>query len=80
MPGRKTNQYSESEYAADLVKIMAAGTGPYTRKMLAEELGKLYPKMYYQTLMNEVSGAMMMDKLSKANRFRVVRKGWYGLS
>lgn len=80
MPGKKQNTYRESPYAPDLVKIMQAGTGPFTRSMLATELGKLYPDLYWQTLMNEVSGAMMMDKLSKANRFKVAKKGWYALT
>jgi hypothetical protein len=80
MPRKKQNTYRESPYAKDLVKIMQAGAGPYTRSMLAEELGKLYPALYWQTLMNEVSGAMMMDKLSKAGRFVSVKHGWYGLA
>jgi hypothetical protein len=80
MPGKKQNTYYESPYAKDLVKIMEAGKGPYTRSMLAEELGKLHPKMYWQELMNEISGAMLMDKLSKAGRFKSVRHGWYGLA
>lgn len=80
MPGRKSNtQYKESKYALDLVKIMQAGTGPYTRSMLARALGELYPAKYWQELMNEVSGAILMDRLSKAGRFKTVRKGWYGL-
>lgn len=56
---------------------MQAGTGPYTRSMLAKELSEIYPAMYWQELMNEVSGAILMDRLSKAGRFRVVKKGWY---
>lgn len=82
MPGRKSNtEYTESKYASDLVRIMRAGTGPYTRSMLANELSKLYPAMYWQELMNEVSGAIQMDKWSKANRFRPVKgkQGWYEL-
>jgi hypothetical protein len=80
MPGKKQNTYRESEYAKDLVKIMQASNGPFTRAMLAEELGKLHPDLYWQTLMREISGAMLMDKLSKAGRFKVVKKGWYGLA
>lgn len=78
---RKSNyEYTESIYAPDLVKIMAAGEGPFTRKMLAEKLGELHPSMYWQQLMNEVSGALQQDKWSKANRFKVAKKGWYELS
>lgn len=81
MPGRRSNtEYRESEYAKDLVKIMKAGTGPYTRKMLANELEKLYPRLYKQDLMNAVSGVMLMDKLSKANRFKIAKPGWYELN
>ena len=81
MPGRKSNtEYTESKYASDLVRIMRAGTGPYTRSMLANELSKLYPAMYWQELMNEVSGALLMDRLSRKNRFMIVRKGWYDLN
>lgn len=78
MPGRKSNtEYKESKYATDLVRIIQAGEGPYTRAMLATELSKIYPAMYWQELMNEVSGAILMDRLSKAGRFKVVKKGWY---
>jgi hypothetical protein len=80
MPGKKQNTYRESPYAKDLVKIMQAGPGPYTRLMLAEELGKLYPNLYKQELMREISGAFLMDKLSKASRFKSVRQGWYELT
>lgn len=69
MARKSTFNYHESKYALDLVKIMQAGTGPYTRSMLAKELSSLYPAMYWQDLMNEVSGAIQMDKWSKANRF-----------
>lgn len=79
MPRKKYNTYTESPFAADLVKIMQAGTGPYTRSMLARALGEQYPTMYWQELMNEVSGAILMDRLSKAGRFKVVRKGWYDI-
>jgi hypothetical protein len=79
MPRKKQNTYRESHYAKDLAKIMQAGKGPFTRTMLAEELGKLHPDLYWQELMREVSGAMLMDKLSKG-RFQVVKKGWYGLA
>ena len=72
--------YTESPYAKDLVKIMKADPGPYTRKMLAEELGKRHKKKYWQELMNEVSSALLLDKLSKATRFKMVSRGWYGLS
>lgn len=77
---RKSFTFTESKYAPDLVKIMTAGTGPYSRSMLARELGKLYPGLYWQELMNEVSGAILMDRLSKANRFKVAKKGWYALT
>jgi hypothetical protein len=83
MPGRKSNTtYHESKYAADLVAIMQAGEGPYTRAMLAEELAKRHPSMYWQELMNEVSSTLQQDKWSKANRFKAAKKGkgWYELS
>jgi len=81
MPGRNPKyEFKESPYARDLVKIMRAGTGPYTRSMLAKELSKRYPRMYWQDLMNEVGSALQLDKWSKANRFKLVKKGWYDLS
>jgi len=73
-------EFRESIYAQDLVQIMKAGSGPYTRKMLAQELSKLYPQMYWQDLMNEVSSAIQLDRWSQANRFRAVKKGWYDLA
>jgi hypothetical protein len=79
MARKSTFTYTESKYAPDLVKIMRAGEGPYTRSMLATALGEIYPTMYWQALINEVSGAILMDKLSKAGRFRVVKKGWYDI-
>ncbi len=83
MPGRKTSTvYKESEYATNLVQIMKAGKGPYTRKMLATALGERHPNLYWNELMNAISGTILMDRLSKANRFRPVkgRLGWYELS
>jgi hypothetical protein len=83
MPGRKSNnEYRESEYSKDLEKIMAAGKSPFTRSMLAKGLMKLYPEKYWRDLMMEVSGALLMDRLSKAKRFRPVtnKKGWYELN
>jgi hypothetical protein len=79
---RKSFTFTESIYAPDLVKIMQAAEGPFTRKMLAEKLGELHPSMYWQQLMNEVSGALQQDKWSKANRFKVAKKGkgWYELT
>jgi hypothetical protein len=78
---RKTSfTFTESKYAADLVAIMQTGTGPFTRSMLATELGKLHPELYWQDLMREVSSALQQDKWSKANRFKVARPGWYELS
>ncbi len=78
MAGRLNTEYKESKYASDLVRIMRAETGPYTRSMLANELSKLYPAMYWQELMNEVSFAIQIDKWPKANRFQPVnKKGYY---
>lgn len=77
---RNKYDFKESIYADDLARIMAAGTGPYTRSMLAEELGKLHPDKYKQELLNEVSFAIQQDRWSKRNRFKTVRHGWYGLS
>lgn len=80
---RKSNyEFTESVYAPDLAAIMAAGTGPFTRSMLAEKLGELHPSLYWQQLMNEVSSALQQDKWSKANRFKVAQKGkgWYELT
>lgn len=82
MPRRTSTDYKESKYAPDLVKIMQAGKGPFTRSMLATELGKLHPSLYKQELMNEVSYTLQADRWSKAGRFKVAdgRKGWYELS
>jgi hypothetical protein len=81
MPRRKSfTEFKESEYAADIVKIMKSGNGPFTRKMLAAQLEKLYPKLYKQDLMNAVSGAIQLDRLSKKNRFKLAKPGWYDLN
>jgi hypothetical protein len=77
---KKTNEYRESEYAKDIAAIMAAGGGPFTRSMLAEELEKLYPKLYWQDLMNAVSGVIQLDRLSRKNRFKLAKPGWYDLN
>lgn len=80
MARKSSYTFTESIYADDIANIMAAGPGPFTRSMLATELAKLYPAMYWQDLMNEVSSAIQQDRWSKTNRFKVVRHGWYGLS
>lgn len=81
MPSYTRNtEYKESQYATDLVKIMKAGTGPYTRKMLAEALSEKYPDISRQELMNEVSSAIYQDRWTKKNRFVTVKHGWYYLS
>ena len=81
MPGyTRHTEYKESPYAADLVKIMKAGQGPYTRKMLADKLAERYPLLSWQELMNEVSSAMFLDRWAKKNRFKTVKHGWYDLN
>ena len=52
------NTYTETKIIRDLAHIMAENQGPFTRKMLAEHLSKIYPDKYYQELMNEISCAI----------------------
>jgi hypothetical protein len=73
--------YKESPYAKDLVIIMKAGKGSYTRSMLAEALEKRYPSLSWQDLLDAVSSAILMDRWSKKNRFEMATtRGWYQLA
>lgn len=71
--------YTETKLIRDIANIMAKHQGPFTRKMLAEHLSKLYPGKSYQELMNEISAAIMTDKHCN-KRFKVVRTGVWKLS
>jgi hypothetical protein len=70
--------YEETQLIRDIATIMAKNEGPFTRKMLAVHLSEIYPEKYYQTLMNEVSAAILTDKMCN-NRFKVVRPGVWDL-
>ncbi len=73
------NTYKETQIIRDLADIMANNPGPFTRKLLAEHLSKIYPQKYYQELMNEISGAILTDKYCN-KRFKVVRPGVWDLA
>lgn len=71
--------YTETQIIRDIAGIMAINPGPFTRKMLAEKLSEIYPDKYYQTLMNEISAAILTDKYCN-KRFKVVRTGVWDLA
>lgn len=71
--------YTETKIIHDLATIMANNQGPFTRKMLAEHLSKVYPEKYYQELMNEISYAIQMDRMIN-KRFSTPQQGWYDLA
>lgn len=77
MGGRKYN-YEETQTIRDLAYIMAAGEGPFTKRMLVEKLSEFYPERYHQELMNEISTAILIDKGCN-NRFISVKQGWWDL-
>jgi hypothetical protein len=72
------HHYTETKMIRDIAEIMSKNEGPFTRKMLAVHLSEIYPEKYYQTLMNEVSGAILTDKMCN-KRFKVVRTGVWEL-
>lgn len=76
--GRK-GIYQETETIRELAAIMAKGGGPFTRKMLAEQLSELHPTRYYQELMNDIFGAIIIDRYVN-KRFKTVSHGWYALA
>lgn len=73
--------YTETQIIRDIATIMAKNPGEkeWTRKMLVEKLSEIYPEKYYQTLMNEVSAAVLTDKYCN-KRFKVVRTGVWELA
>ena len=73
--------YEETKLIRDIATIMAKNQGvkEWTRKMLAEKLSEIYPEKYYQELMNEISGAILIDKFCN-KRFKVVRTGVWELN
>lgn len=68
----------ESQYIRDIAEIMAKGTGPFTRKMLAEELSKMYPHLRPKEIKLLVSGAIQDDRYIN-NRFKIVKQSWWDL-
>lgn len=66
----------ESEYIRDLARIMANGTGPFSRKYLAEELQKVHKELSIQQALNEVSGAIESDKHINKRFKRRIPGGW----
>lgn len=70
---------TESRYIRDLARIMANGTGPFSRKYLAGELKKIHKHLSPQECSNEVSCAIEADKhINK--RFKRVIPGGYMLT
>lgn len=66
------------ECITEVQKIMKAGTGPFTRKMIAEPLAEKH-KLYHQEAMLAVSIALELDK-RKDKLFKVARPGWWDLA
>jgi hypothetical protein len=68
----------ESQWIREIAYIMLRNQGPFTRKMLAEELALIHPDTDIRSLLNEVSSALLFDK-SCNQRFKTVRQSWYDL-
>jgi hypothetical protein len=80
MSNRRSHlKLEESEYIHQVAGIMAAGTGPYTRKQLALILHRLHPELSMQELLNVVSTAINDDKRLK-QKFKFVSRGWWNLN
>lgn len=78
MQGKRIKM-EETQRIRDIAQIMAAGTGPWTRKMLCEELHKLYPDLTIQELRIDVSGAIQRDRYAN-HRFKIAKRGWWDLA
>lgn len=72
----KSSAPEESRYIRDLARIMANGTGPFSRKYLAEELKKVHKGLAIQEALNEVSCAIESDKHINKRFKRVIPGGW----
>lgn len=64
------------EYITEVREIMQAGTGPFTRKMIAAELEEKH-NLYHQEAMLNVSIAIQADK---GKVFKRVKPGWWDLA
>lgn len=79
MSNRRHIKLKESEYIREVAQIMAAGTGPYTRKMLVEELHKMHEDLSIQEIRLQVSAAIQCDKYIN-KRFKMAKRGWWDLA
>jgi hypothetical protein len=68
----------ENQFVREIAYIMLKNQGPFTRKMLAEELAFIHPNTDIRQLMNEVSYALLLDR-SCNERFKVVQGRKYDL-
>lgn len=64
------------ECITEVQKIMKAGAGPFTRKMIAEKLEETH-KLYHQEAMLNVSIAIQSDK---GKVFKRTQPGWWDLA
>jgi hypothetical protein len=71
-------KHQESQWIREIAYIMLRNKGPFTRKMLAEELALIHPDVDIRSLLNEVSTALLLDK-SCNEKFITVRQSWYDL-
>lgn len=65
-----------SEAITEVQKVMQAGTGPFTRKMIATVLEDKH-NLYHQEAMLYVSIAIQSDK---GKVFKRVKPGWWELA
>lgn len=76
----KKKQKQESQWIREIAYIMRVHQGPFTKKMLMEELEHLHPELYKQDLKREIEGAISDDKyFNKPQRFKLVKPGWWDL-
>ena len=79
MTRKKVKQ--ESQWIREIAYIMLKNTGPFTRSMLATELQLIHPDRSLHELKNEISFAILDDKLyNEPPRFKVVKQSWYDLA
>lgn len=69
----------ESQWIREIAYIMLKNEGPFSRRMIAEELALIHPDTPIRLLMLEVSGAIQMDRLL-LKRFKVAKPGWWDLA
>lgn len=66
-------------WISEIRNIMAKGTGPFTRKMIAKQLAETH-NLSWQELMLNISIAIQADKRRKVSIFKSAGQGWWDLA